>query len=334
MKPEGSFAMAIGGLLEPDGVPFDRYHVKRRLGEGGMGTVWLVRHAEFDSDRALKVIAPGIATDQHAWVRFLNEVKIVDRLNHPNAVRVFDAGSNVDKAFIEMEYIPGESLNRRLVPGIPMPLDLVVDLLPQLCDVLQAASDAGVIHGTLKPTKLMLVDDRLRGKTVLKLLGFGIARILQRGDELRRLTGSVMGTPLYMSPEQITGDRGDTRSDIYAVGIILYELLTGHRPFEGSINAIIYRQTTAPPPPFAKVNPEVRVSPAVEGLVMKCLAKEPGERPQSPRALAAMFAEALASPSPAPRSVPRGALADAGSGVLRLLSSAWQWFMARWSDRS
>jgi serine/threonine-protein kinase len=208
-------------------------------------------------------------------------------------------------AFIEMEYVRGQSLNQVLVPGQPMPLDWVVHLLDQLCDVLQAANDEGIIHRDLKPPNLMLVDGKQPGSKVLKLLDFGIAKIREVADDVRTVSGSFMGTPLYSSPEQIMGEQVDARSDIYSVGLILYELLTGYRPFDGSIKAIIYKHTMVPPPPFAEVNPDVHVPPAVEAVVLKCLAKDPAQRPQSPRELVEAFRRALVVPAKDPAQRPQ-----------------------------
>jgi serine/threonine-protein kinase len=281
--------------LAPGQVLFDRYIVERQLGEGGMGTVWLVRHRELGSERALKLMVSGIARDPQVRARFRREAQILDKLNHPNAVRVYDARIGHDIAFIEMEFVRGQSVNQILVPGQPMPLKWVTELLDQLCDVLQAANDEGITHRDLKPPNLMLVDGKQPGRKILKLLDFGIAKIREAADSVHTLTGSYMGTPLYSSPEQITGEEAvDTRSDIYSVGLILYELLTGYRPFDGSINAIIYKHTMVPPRRFAEVNPEAHVPAAVEEVVLKCLAKNPDQRPQSPRELAERFHAAVA----------------------------------------
>jgi serine/threonine protein kinase/formylglycine-generating enzyme required for sulfatase activity len=296
------------GPLKPGHVLFERYLVERQLGEGGMGTVWLVRHLEFDSERALKLIVSGIANDHQARARFKREARIMDRLNHPNAVRVYDARMGEDLAFIEMEYVRGKSLKELLVPGVTMPLTWVKDLLDQLCDVLQAANDEGIIHRDIKPPNLMLVEGREPGTKRLKLLDFGIAKIREVSDDVRTVTGNFMGTPLYSSPEQIIGEKVDSRSDLYSVGLILYELLTGQRPFGGSVNSLIYKHTMVAPPPFAELNPNADVPAEVERVVMKCLAKSPADRPQSPRELSAMFNYAIAStkttlpPSPTPES--------------------------------
>ena len=289
-----SYAFDGSSSLQPGQVLFGRYIVVKKVGEGGMGTVWLVRHRELDSDRALKLIVSGIARDPQARARFRREARILDKLNHPNAVRVYNAEVLRDVAFIEMEFVRGESLNQVLVHGVPMPLSQVVDLLEQLCLVLQAANDEGIIHRDLKPPNMMLVDGRQPGQKVLKLLDFGIAKIREGGDDVRTMTGSFMGTPLYSSPEQIVGGLVDARSDIYSVGLILYEMLTGHRPFEGSLNAIIYKHTMVQPPTFAERNPNASVPRQVEEVVFKCLAKEPNERPQSPNELVDLFRRAIA----------------------------------------
>jgi len=275
-----------------------------------MGTVWLVRHLGFDSDRALKLIISGIALDQQVRARFKREAHIMDRLNHPNVVRVYDTRLSKDTAFIEMEYIQGQSLEQllKLRPGVPMPLPWVTDLLDQLCDVLQTAMDAGIIHRDLKPSNLMVVEGRTPGTKFLKLLDFGIAKIREK-DDVRTLTGCFIGTPHYSSPEQIQGEELDARSDLYSVGVILYELLTGHRPFGGPLSSVIYHQVVSPPPPFESWDPDIAVPPEVERVVMQCLAKRRDERPQSPRELAERFHRALDEasrrPSPSPTPVDR-----------------------------
>jgi serine/threonine-protein kinase len=330
------FPVAFDGMPQPGQVLFDRYLVERKLGEGGMGTVWLVRHLDLDAERALKLIVSGIARDPQARARFKREARILDRLNHPNAVRVYDARMGVDVAFIEMEYVRGESLKQLLAPGRPMPLGWVAGLLDQLCDVLQAANDEGIIHRDLKPPNMMVVEGRRPGTKVLKLLDFGIAKFREGMDDVHTLTGSIIGTPLYASPEQISGAHVDARSDLYSVGVILYELLTGYRPFSGPNHAaLVYQHSLAPPPPFSDRNPSVKVPDEVERVVLKCLAKSPDDRPQSPRELAELFHRALAS-APAPvsglsgpgGSAPQSTLTDGvlpGPGVDTPTEAIWPW---------
>ena len=285
------------GSIQPGQTLFGRYHVERQLGEGGMGTVWLVRHLELDSLRALKLIIPGIAFNPEARARFRREARLMARLAHPNAVIVHNAQMSADAAFIEMEYIAGGNLSGRLEPGVPMPLAWVTRILDQLCDVVHAAHEVGIVHRDLKPANLMLVEGRTPGRDVLKVADFGIAKIFdpeQRTQEdFVTRSGGASFTPHYASPEQINGGEVDGRSDLYAIGVILYELLTGRRPFGG--NGVLYNHLCTPPPPMAQANPHAKVPAAVEQVVMRCLAKDPGQRPQTAHQVAEAFHQALAA---------------------------------------
>ena len=225
----------VHGMPEPGQILFGTYLVERQLGGGGMGTVWLVRNLELDSLRALKLIVPGFAFDPQARARFRREAQVMARFHHPNAVTVHAARISRDVAYIEMEYVSGKSLDRILQTGVPMPLDWAARVLAQLCDVLQEAHDNHVVHRDLKPSNLMLVDGLDPRKLQLKVLDFGIAKVLGADNsEPHTSTGQLVGTVQYSSPEQAGGGAIDHRSDIYSVGVILYEFLTGepavHRP--------------------------------------------------------------------------------------------------------
>ena len=148
------------GKVEPGRILFNRYRVEEELGRGGMGTVWLVHHLALDTPRVLKLIIPNIAFASQAQARFKREARVMARLSHPNAVIVHDTGMGRDAAFIEMEYVRGQSLNRLLKPGVPMPLDWTARILEQLCDVLQEAHALKIVHRDLKPSNLMLVEGR------------------------------------------------------------------------------------------------------------------------------------------------------------------------------
>jgi eukaryotic-like serine/threonine-protein kinase len=341
----------LGAEIEPGRVVFGKYAVVRPLGKGGMGAVWLVRHQGLEAERALKVIIPQVAVDPQMQARFRREARAMARFMHPNAVVVHDADIRPGgAAFIEMEYVRGESLNKLLTPDAPMGLSWTARILEQLCDVLQVAHEHGIVHRDLKPSNLMLLDGQPPGREHLKVLDFGIAKILGAedrdadgdagpeavagaagvvdGEEMITIPGLPVGTPHYMSPEQIDArpEGVDGRSDIYAVGVILYEFLTGTTPFQGSTLRVIADHMNAPPPPFAERNPEARVPPEVERLVLRCLEKDPARRPQTARELAEEFrrlalpeTEPISPPKPPPAPRWRRPLAVASLVVLALL---------------
>jgi len=208
--------------------------------------------------------------------------------------------------YIEMEYVQGQSLNKVLKPGVPMPLEWVARILAQLCAVLQVAHEQGIVHRHLKPSNLMLLEGQPPGQEHLKVFEFENAAILETEASGRNFR-TDMGTVGYASPEQISGGKVDGRSDLYSVGIILYEMLTGYRPFGGRTNKLIYDHLYTPPPKFAEKNPNANVPPQVEQVVLCCLTKNPVERYQSARELAEAFFRALPL---APDSQPRRTVLD------------------------
>lgn len=280
--------------IQPGLVLFDRFIVEKKLGQGGMGDVWLVRHKELEVHHALKMIVANIASDEQIRLRFRREARLMANLKHRNAVVVHDARMAGDAVFIDMEYVQGKSINTLLKGGVPMPLDWVENVLSQLCDVLQVAHDQGIVHRDLKPTNLMLVDGGEPGREELKVLDFGIAKLITpegTQDDFRTNPGQFIGTPQYSSPEQIDEGSTDHRSDIYSVGIILYEFFTGHRPFSGG--KVLMDHLMTPPPAFHEKNKATQVPPEVERVVLRCLAKNPDDRPQSARDLKAEFLAAV-----------------------------------------
>jgi serine/threonine-protein kinase len=303
--------------LAPGEVVFGKFKLISLLGEGGMGQVWLVKNLELDKKRALKLISPKIARNDRGWRRFQREAQLMAKLEHPNAVTVhgFDCGQST--AYIEMAFVPGKSLAQVLDEraGRPMPLGDVALLVDQLGAVLQYAhshvdEDTGklkpIIHRDLKPSNLMLADGQPPGKN-LRVLDFGIAKMVDDEEPEHQITkdGEYLGTASYSSPEQIregvrnpkTGKAQeiDGRSDLYSLGVLLYQLLTGVLPFRSeNLNAVIACHLAEPPPPMAEANAEAEVPAEVERVVMKCLEKDPAKRFRSARELAEAFRSAAA----------------------------------------
>jgi formylglycine-generating enzyme required for sulfatase activity/tRNA A-37 threonylcarbamoyl transferase component Bud32 len=277
--------------------------VIEKLGEGGMGEVWRVRHAGFTRDRALKLIHTRFALNAETRERMLREAQAMDQISHAHAVTVHDVGTD-PVPYIEMEFVQGKTLNKAVPPDTPMPLDWTARILEQLCDVLQVAHDHGIVHRDLKPSNLMLLDGCPPGKEFLKVLDFGIAKFLHSDVENITVLGSTLGTLSYMSPEQVLNSAEvDARADIYTIGTILYELLTGCRPFTSRVPQIYNDIIHTPAPRFHERNPHVQVPRGVEDLVLRCLEKEPKNRPSSARALAEDFRRLALPPPPAVRAV-------------------------------
>ncbi len=256
-----------------------RYRVEKRLGAGGMGTVYLAQHIKLQKPMAVKVLHKEMSTVTEVVARFEREAIAAARIDHPNVVAATDFGTLEDGCFfLVLEYIAGRSLRSALVPGA-MSAHRALHIARQIADALSAAHDAGIVHRDLKPENVMLVDRRGRSD-VVKVLDFGIAKVTwedARGaPQLTRL-GAVFGTPEYMAPEQAAGLSVDARADLYALGILLFEMLDGRAPFEGSDPvAVVQRQIRDAPPPLPPKTP-----PDVVALVTRLLAKKADERVQT-----------------------------------------------------
>ncbi|HLM48104.1 MAG TPA: serine/threonine-protein kinase, partial [Myxococcaceae bacterium] len=259
-----------------------KYQVEALIGEGGMGKVYRARQVALDKLVVLKVLRQSLLGDDRTVARFKREAKAASRLNHPNSISILDFGQAEDGAlFIAMEFVPGQDLHTVLSKDGPLPEPRIVRIVSQVLSALNDAHAAGVIHRDLKPENIM-VEQRRNEADVVKVLDFGIAKI-QDGEDGPTLTrtGFVCGTPEYMSPEQARGSTLDHRSDLYAVGVLLYQLVTGRLPFE-SDSAVGYatKHLTEEPLPPSRKRPELRVSPAMERLIMRALSKSPDDRPQ------------------------------------------------------
>ncbi|MEZ4294631.1 MAG: protein kinase [Polyangiaceae bacterium] len=265
-------AGALPGWTEPAParVIGDRYEVLGLLGTGGMGNVYRARDRELDELVALKVLRPEIAGNPAALERFRREVKLARRVTHPNVARVYDIGEGGGEKYLTMELFDGESLGSLVQRSGRLPIARVVELAIEVCGGLAAAHAAGVIHCDLKPDNVLLERGGRVGVT-----DFGIARAAAEGAA--GVTGTLVGTPAYMAPEQVEGRSADARADLYALGAMLYELLTGDPPWQGeSIFAVAAARLLHPPPDPRARRPDV--PPELSGLVLRCMAKSPDDR--------------------------------------------------------
>lgn len=258
-----------------------RYEIIDGIGQGAMGTVYRARDPLIERTVAIKTvpIAQLQAEGADAESRFLREAQSAGRLSHPSIVTIYDVGEADGIAYIAMEYLPGATLRDLMNKG-PMPLDLVLDTALQMLEALAFAHEHGVIHRDIKPANVVVVGQRGR----IKLTDFGIAHLANSGQTQ---VGQMLGSPRYMSPEQAMGREVDGRSDIFSLGAVLYEMLTGRYAFDGdSLPTIVYRVIHDPPVTIANLRPQV--PPALATLVGQMLNKNPAARPDA-RTLVSAF---------------------------------------------
>jgi eukaryotic-like serine/threonine-protein kinase len=271
---------------------FGRYRCERVLGEGGMASVYLARDAELERLVALKLLARELAGDDEFRERFLREARLAARLLHPNIVQVFDAGEDEGRPYIVMEYVEGETLAELLARREKLPAAEAVALV-QLCAGLEHAHEHMLVHRDVKPANLLI-----RGDGVVKIADFGIVH----AAESTRLTqvGTVLGTAAYLSPEQAAGESVTAKADLYSLGVVLYEALTGRLPYQLTSLAELPTLQQRGATPVRDLEPAV--PPAVEDAVMGCLARNPEYRPASAAELARRLAGGAQAPTkPLPR---------------------------------
>jgi len=258
----------------------EKYRLKERLGGGGMGTVYRATHLLIDRPVAIKVLSQRFVGDETAQQRFRREARAAGRMQHPNAVSVTDFGATADGyLYIVMELLEGHTLRDVLMREGPLDIARAVSIMLQTCAAVAAAHDAGLIHRDLKPANIFIAQ-RPDTLAVVKVLDFGVAKFAveeQADDDYQTLTqvGALIGTPRYMSPEQCSGSGPvTTASDVYSLGIILYEMLSGAPPFNAETPlAIVFRQVSEPPPPLPASVPE-----KLRAIVERTLAKDPTKR--------------------------------------------------------
>ena len=287
----GTNAGADGGAVGTDDpVVAGRYQIEASLGRGGMGEVFLAFDLHLRRQVALKKPKPGTPLDARSLARFGREARAAAVLSHPNVVAVYDIVTEDGTPYIVMELVPGEPLSAELARHRPFDLDRALATGRAIAGALAYAHSMGIVHRDVKPANVMVA-----GAGGVKVLDFGIARSLAAATPTD--TRVPFGTPEYLAPEQIRGEAVDGRSDVYALGCVLYEMLAGRPPFTGDPVAVVYRHLEEEPAPPSALNPSVPTT--VDAVVMRCLAKDPSQRYRSAGELEAELGR-LAGPAPEP----------------------------------
>ena len=265
-----------------------RYRIHERLGRGGMATVFKAHDPGIGRDVAIKFLHASLCEEPEYRARFLSEARAAGGLSHPNIVTVHDVGEIDGRPYMAMELLDGQTLGEVLASGPLLSVREVVVIGIQLAKALDYAHSRGIVHRDIKPGNIM----RVKGTQTVKVTDFGIAHIDSMGSEQRTQVGDILGTPQYMSPEQTRGERLDGRSDLFSAGIVLYQMLTGKRAFQGdSLVALALQIASAEPPPIEQSRPEVPA--AVRRIVARCLAKSPDRRYSSGKELAQALGKVL-----------------------------------------
>ena len=291
----------------------DRYHVVKKLGEGGMGQVYLAEHVKMGRRSAIKVMNPSMVHDPDAVARFNREASNASRIGHPNVCAIYDFGETPDGLiYLAMEFIEGEPLTDVLERQGTLPLARAASIFLQTADALQAAHDLGIVHRDLKPDNIMLSRRKGGGDTV-KVVDFGIAKAVG-GDEAGQKvtkTGLVVGTPEFMSPEQLSGDTLDGRSDLYSLALVLYRMLTGKLPFEATtVQETMIKRLTDEPTTLAEARPDLTFPAGLQPVIDTALARTPAERYQSVAKFAADVGAITGRPGTSSVPHTRGAIVD------------------------
>ncbi|MFI5345759.1 MAG: CHASE2 domain-containing serine/threonine-protein kinase [Elusimicrobiota bacterium] len=269
-KKEGTVMLA-GGASKPT---LGRYEIEKELGRGAMGVVYLGRDPKINRMVAIKTMMLEEGSDggslKEVKERFFREAESAGTLNHPNIVRIFDAGEENEVAYIAMELLDGVDLTKYVAKDALLPVDKALDYVATVADALDYAHKQGIVHRDIKPANIMLLKDGS-----IRVADFGIARITASS---KTATGTVMGTPSYMSPEQVAGRKVDGRSDLFSLTVALYELVTGEKPFKGGegIGTLLFQIANDPTPDILEVNP--KLPPALKAVIEQGLAKNPDER--------------------------------------------------------
>jgi eukaryotic-like serine/threonine-protein kinase len=275
LRSKGPMADLIGQVVA------DRYHIIKKLGEGGMGAVYLGEHVKMGRKSAIKVMTQAMSNDPDAVSRFNREASNASRLSHPNICQIYDFGETTDGViYLAMEFIEGCSLSDLIDREGALPPARAASILKQSAEALQVAHDQTIVHRDIKPDNIMIVTAK-DGSDVAKVVDFGIAKAVA-GDETGQKvtkTGLVVGTPEYMSPEQLSGDKLDGRSDIYSLGLVLYKMLTGVLPFQAdTAQETMIKRLTDNPEPLAQARPDIVFPASLQAVLDHALARSVDDR--------------------------------------------------------
>ncbi len=287
-----------------------RFHIEERLGDGGMGVVYRARQEPIGRDVALKLLLRSLVDDDKQTTRFLNEARIISALKHPNTVTLIDFGCDDDGTpFIAMEYARGGQLGDLMKDNRLSPVS-ALRIARQICLSLAEAHASDIVHRDLKPDNVLL--DHVEGSEwVVKVVDFGLAKLQMQVDGNLTAPGTRLGTPKYMSPEQAFARPVDATSDLYSLGLMLFQMLTGHHPFVAtSTREWCMAHAHEPPPKFATVAPDLAHDVQLEDLVQCLLAKKQEDRPQNAREVARTIEEVLVRLAP-PTAPPQGIAPEA-----------------------
>jgi serine/threonine protein kinase len=265
---------------------YGRYEIVEELGRGTMGVVYQAHDPQIDRMVALKVLRPDRVVSQDFVLRFLREAKAIGRISHASIVTVYDVGQDHGTIYIAMEFLEGRPLNE-VIKGRTLPVSEAAEMCAQVAEALGYAHSRGIIHRDIKPSNIILTPDNR-----IKLTDFGIARIEDPEAAQQTQAGDILGTPVYMAPEQVMGQKADGRTDLYALGVIAYEMVTGNRPFGGGNIAAIFQSITHEPPedPMKAGHFDNR---ELADIILKSLSKDPAGRFQTGQAMAAALNRCL-----------------------------------------
>ena len=296
-----------------------KYVLESRLGAGGMATVYRSTHPQLNRPVAIKMLPFQEQSDENFRERFIREAQAMATLNHPTLIRIYDIDQEQNLFYMVMDLVQGGSLDDRLRSGTPMGLYWACDVVARVAEALDIAHRKGIIHRDIKPSNILLTteDDPV-------IADFGIAKMLQHDTAELTSVGTIMGTPLYMAPEQIRGDHVDGRADLYALGIVLYQLLTGRTPFSGDTLTVITKQLHEAPPPLRISTPDLPAP--LEAVVLRALNKNPEQRFVSGKDFANAIREALRSVNTA-EMVRTAPVAQQAAYVMPTMQQAAQGFM-------